>query len=70
LEAAAQRRQCRAELEAYRADGHATGLVNAPSFQLQNGRAEVPDFLPLSDSFGKCYEATSDKSQTRPDEGS
>jgi hypothetical protein len=50
--------------------GSATGLVNAPSFRLQNGHAEVPDFLPLSSTFGKCYEAISDKSQTRRDEGS
>jgi len=47
----------------------ATKLVNVPSFRLQNGYAEVPDFLRLSNSFGKFYAPASDQTQNCPDEG-
>ena len=57
------------ELEAQRAGGNATVLVNALSLQLQNGRVEVPDFLRLSDSFGKFYAPASDQAENCPDEG-
>ena len=57
-------------LEGQRADGSATRLVNAPSSQLQNGRAKVPDLLRLSSKLGESYAQTSDQIPTRPDEGS
>jgi hypothetical protein len=43
--AAAEQRQCGAGLAGQRADGSAIKLVNAPSFQLQNGHAKVPDLV-------------------------
>jgi len=48
----------------------ATELVNAPSPQLLNGRAALPNFLRLSNNFGESHAPTGDQSQTRPDEGS
>ena len=39
-----------------------TRLVNVLLYQLQNGRAKVPDFLRLSINFVECYAPTSDHS--------
>jgi hypothetical protein len=45
-------------------------LVNAPSFQLQNGRAKVPDLLQLSHNSRDSYAPTCGQIQTRRNEAS
>lgn len=57
-------------LEGQRADRKATKLVNVPLFQLQNGRAKVPDFVQLSSGCRESYVPTSEPNQARPDERS
>ena len=57
-------------LEGQRADGSATTLVNAPSFQLQDGRAKVPERLRLSIHLEQSCAPTNDQVQTRTNDGS
>jgi hypothetical protein len=57
------------ELEGKRADGGATEFVNAPSFQLQTGRAKVLDLLRLSSDLGESYAPARCQIQPHTDEG-
>ena len=56
-------------LEGQRADGRAIKLVNAPSFQLQDGRAKVPNLLRLTGNFGQSCAQTSGQIQIHTDVG-
>ena len=66
LDATAEKSLGAVGLEGQHADGSSTSLVNAPPFQLQNGRAKVPDFVRLSSDSFCLMRKPAAKSKTAP----